>query len=316
MVRVFLVAMLVACGSGGSSSEPGGSSSVAASAAGTVVGVQGSVSASRAGATRTLKARDQVWPDDVIDTGADGSISIELAHNNALWSLEPGIKARVDESPAWKLDKQAASRPVDHATSSAGRHAEREAADTAVTADSEAPAEAAKGSPEVGHDPPPKPTTSPTTRPEPIRSAEPKPRTPEAKPETVTKPAPGGGANCDELSCTLDPSAACCAGRKAGKVEAPRSPPRTDEQEAPDRAAIKRGIDAIRPKLSACADKVQVKGVLKLTIVVGADGKASQITIKQSPDPKIDACVLAAAKTLQLPRSRSGVTFSYPIIFD
>jgi len=106
-----------------------------AAPAGKVVEVAGTVSATRNGATRTLAVADQVFSDETVDTGSDGSVTIELSHNHARWAMEPGQKKRVDESAAWKLAEQSGSAvAVDHATSAAGRNAERQAAETQATA--------------------------------------------------------------------------------------------------------------------------------------------------------------------------------------
>jgi len=106
-----------------------------AAPAGKVVEVAGTVSATRNGASRKLAVADQVFSDETVDTGSDGSVTIELSHNHARWAMEPGQKKRVDESAAWKLAEQTGSAvAVDHATSAAGRNAERTAAETQATA--------------------------------------------------------------------------------------------------------------------------------------------------------------------------------------
>jgi len=105
-----------------------------AASAGKVVELTGKVSASRGGAAaRPLAVADQVFPDDTIDTGADGSVTIELSHNHARWAMEPGQKKRVDESAAFKLAAQEQAGVVDHTTSAAGRNAERTAAENRAT---------------------------------------------------------------------------------------------------------------------------------------------------------------------------------------
>jgi len=106
-----------------------------AAPAGKVVEVAGTVSAMRNGASRKLVVADQVFSDETVDTGSDGSVTIELSHNHARWAMEPGQKKRVDESAAWKLAEQSGSAAaIDHATSAAGRNAERTAAETQATA--------------------------------------------------------------------------------------------------------------------------------------------------------------------------------------
>src|SRR3569623_1796458 len=100
--------------------------------AGTVVEVTGAVTV----AGKPLAKGATVAADDVIDTGADGHVQIVLAHNNATWDLGPNKHEKVSASLAWTLAKvDTPARPVDQDTSSAGRPAERSAADTEASAD-------------------------------------------------------------------------------------------------------------------------------------------------------------------------------------
>ncbi|MDQ3300458.1 MAG: hypothetical protein M3619_28095, partial [Myxococcota bacterium] len=102
-------------------------------AAGKVVEVSGKVDATRDGKPRPLAPGAEIFADDVIATGADGAVVIELFHNSARWSVESGRSTRVDASLAWGLSKQQAAAATEHATASAGRNAERAAADTGAT---------------------------------------------------------------------------------------------------------------------------------------------------------------------------------------
>ncbi len=143
MVRAVLVSVLAvaACkGDGGKGSDP----PAQGVAAGKVVEATGTVTASRDGKTRPLAAGNDVTGDDTVATGADGHVVIRLAHNNATWDLSANKSERVDKSLAWTLAKQdTPAATVDQATSAAGRHAERSAADTVATADTKAAAEPA-----------------------------------------------------------------------------------------------------------------------------------------------------------------------------
>ena len=87
---------------GGGSDAPAVQDGVAV---GKVVEVTRKVTATRGGQTRTLDARSEVSGDDVVETAADGRVTIVLAHNNATWALGPGKKSKVSESPAWALAK-------------------------------------------------------------------------------------------------------------------------------------------------------------------------------------------------------------------
>jgi len=287
MRRVLLVAMLVACGDKDTDPSPGISSAPAGDSSGTIRELTGKVTATRGSDTRTLTIGNPVTADDVIDTGADGSVVIELAHNNALWSLEAGIKARVDQSVAWKLSKQAAAKPVDHVTSSAGRHADRQAADTQVTATERPPANTRNDAVAAGG-------LEEARRPS-RQAVGPRPERPQkatvVPPSDPLKPSPPPPAPADPIS--------------------PDSP---SLQLTPDRDDITMAMRALNPKFKACAEKSAAKGSLKAQVKIGADGKVESVEIKQSVDPATDACVIRAIKPIVLPRSQQGITFSYPIV--
>ncbi|HUQ04614.1 MAG TPA: hypothetical protein VM261_19070 [Kofleriaceae bacterium] len=136
----------VACGGGGGS----GPKVVAGAPAGDVTEVTGTVTATREGKARPLAVGDVVSGDDVISTGTDGHVAIRLHHNLVPWTLGPGKTEQVSMSLAWKAPRatQTAAGPTGERSGAAGRHAEREAADTSATAGA-APAmtEAAKAEP-------------------------------------------------------------------------------------------------------------------------------------------------------------------------
>jgi len=312
---VALCVVMLACGGKDADpSQPVAENAAATSeSAGKVVELAGTVTATRAGATRTLAVGNPVHADDVIDTGGDGSVVIELFRNNARWSLEAGLTSRVDESVAWSLPMQEAAAPVDHATSAAGRHADRQAADTEVTADQSAEREKS-------------PETTPTA---PSRSAV---TTPPAKPQAPRPP--GGGAGGGEIGGgklgTIGSKGVGAGGGGggygAGNLEKKDAPDiganddlKTDSlrrapsnlPDAPSRQDITRVMSAAKQPIVACANGTQ--GVVRLTIKIAADGSVSSVEIVKSLDPDIDSCVMGVAKRLRFPASRNGLAFTYPI---
>ncbi|MCB9563422.1 MAG: hypothetical protein H6708_23730 [Kofleriaceae bacterium] len=95
-------------------------------AAGDVREVAGAVAAIRGDARRILAVGDEVSGDDVIETGADGQVVIELRHNGARWSLGPSQSRRVAESAAWNAPRQAGGAGgAGERTAAAGREGER-----------------------------------------------------------------------------------------------------------------------------------------------------------------------------------------------
>jgi hypothetical protein len=191
MLRV-LVAVMLAVAPACDKTADAPATQTSAGPVGTVVDVTGKVSATRGTATRSLAKGGEVFGDDVIETAADASIAIVLAHNNARWSLEPGMKERVDGSIAWKLERQELTKPVEHATSAAGREAEKRAAETkeSVSADT---AVDPMPSPDVEEVPkPPRVNRAPTETKEPKKDV-----------------AKDGGGGCDEVGCLVDDSRPC-----------------------------------------------------------------------------------------------------------
>ena len=255
-----------------------------ATAAGKVVEVTGKATATRNGTSRDLIAGADVFRDDTIDTGADGAITVELFHNNAMWSID-GRKARVDESAAWKLAKQEPSgKPVDHATSSAGRDAERQGAGTRVTApgavgtaenQSAAPpsADPAVGGNEKGggngrqdRGPAPK-----------IKS----PRAPQADtPKVESQNAQGPKASSDDGLSRPEP------------VMAPKAPLPPD---AP--AQVKSSVEGQRKELRACLGASTAPLTINIAL---ADGVAT-VKVIGLADAKARACVEAIVKKLPFP---------------
>ena len=113
-----------------SSNESPKVSASASATAGRVLAVAGQVTV----AGKQLAIGDSVGADDVIDTGTNGSVTIELAHNLARWELGPDKHVRVRESLAWKEPKRTAPvAQVEQDTLSAGRPAERSAATTVAS---------------------------------------------------------------------------------------------------------------------------------------------------------------------------------------
>jgi hypothetical protein len=101
----------------------------ATAAAGKVVEVSGAVTV----AGKPLHAGDTVASNDTIDTGADGAVVIELAHNHVRLDLGPNKHVRVDQSVAWSQPMKTDVADQSAPTTSAGRAAERSAADTSAS---------------------------------------------------------------------------------------------------------------------------------------------------------------------------------------
>lgn len=166
LLAILGLVVAVACGDGGDARPATGP-------AGKVLEVTGEVQAQRGEQILTLAAGDVVNAEDIVITAEDAAVRIALDHNQAIWSLEGGERRAIRESAAWTAPEQqggsALAGQTDDHTTAAGRHAEREAAETRSTAATEdSPAAAAApgaapaepeptAEPEVAQDPPPPP---------------------------------------------------------------------------------------------------------------------------------------------------------------
>lgn len=134
MLRTLLVGILAVTAAAACSSKGELPAAQPGVAAGKVVELTGTVTATRGTQVRTLAAGGEISSDDVIDTAAESRVVILVAHNNARWDLGPNKHGKVDESLAWTAAKQ--ERPataVIEESSTAGAHAEKTAATTGTT---------------------------------------------------------------------------------------------------------------------------------------------------------------------------------------
>ena len=122
--------------------------------------------------------------------------------------------------------------------------------------------------------------------------------------------------DCDEVSCVLVNKGACCAKfRKPGMPIPREDPPPSTLPETLDRASISSGIGAVKSRVSACASRSTAKGIVKVSIRVGADGTVNTVVVKQAPDPALGACVADQVRHAVFPATQLGGSFGYPFVF-
>ncbi len=325
-----LLGVVTACGSDGASRvevTPG-------APAGDIRAVAGTVMATRDGVARGLAVGDVVSGDDVIATGPDGDISIELRHNGAIWNLGAGLSRRVADAAAWNAPrKQHEGGATGDRSAAAGRHGEREAADTAATAvppgtttsTSGVTAEAEREDPvrETAAAPPPvgapeavgdnKSVIAPTDG---------KPRKATGKGKGSSRDAPakptggGGDDGCDEVSCLLAASSTgCCAMyRKGGGTAERKIASDADLPAALTAADIKAGMARIRAQVQACGAEGET-GVVKVQVVVSGGGQVTSVTVQETPGEALGKCVAKAVRRASFAKSAKGATFTFPFSF-
>jgi hypothetical protein len=253
-----------------------------------------------------------------------------------VWTLGAGQSRRVADAAAWNAPKKSGGGSTGERSTAAGRHAEREGADTAasvvapgakaestsaVTA-SGAPSDPAPAEPQSvmrrGDDAPEKETE--TAKAEEVAD---KPEPPDrSSKKSAKEPAKdvsggGGGGGCDEVACLLaDPAPACCNKYNRRKpADAPKGEGGSDLPEALGRTEVKEGIDKVRARALGCGDGTSVKGQVKVAVKVNPDGTVASVTVKETPDEALGACVAGVVKTATFARSQTGGSFTYPFSF-
>jgi len=139
------------------------------------------------------------------------------------------------------------------------------------------------------------------------------------KPDPTPKADPGGGS-CDEVSCVLNNyEGACCSKFKKGGSKpsggAPKPSGGGDLPDALDRAMISSGIAAVKARVTACGERSQAKGKVKVHVKVGGEGRVSNVSVESTPDPTLGACVSAAVQKASFAKTANGGSFSYPFVF-
>jgi hypothetical protein len=283
----FALALGVVTGACGSK-ESSGPAVVPGAAAGDVKEVTGTVTAQRGDEpARTLAVGDVVSGDDLIKTEANSSIVIELRHNGVRWSLAAQHAKRLGDSAAWKAPKREEGGATGERSTAAGRHAEREAADTAATAETAAvevntPAPAAAAEPVQPPEPVPPP--APKEDPAPREEVRDKPRRTADRP----KPASGGGGEIkadetiDDLRTQEKRAVEVEVTARLGNASTPDAKKVIAQQLGPLKACWQRAVEG----------GASGGGQFAVSLTVDADGKVTDV------DTKADAAVERAAGCL------------------
>jgi hypothetical protein len=292
MLRPWVAIAVVACGHG--------ESAPVSEHAGTVTEVAGKVTITHDNRARDARPQDVVEADDMIATGADGHVTIVLAKNDVSWQLGPGRHGRVSESVAWNLPQRDPNpKPSEQDTATAGRPAERSAANTEATA----PTTAANN-----ETAPPPPVAAPT----PQASPPPKPNTPTKAAATAhASDAKAAHLSQDaadmqkEMLDALDKSPAPAAPSSSPRSlddalkSTPNAPSSGGGEGAVDVGADRAAITSAKPALAKCFGDAKAP---KLTIRIDHDHKVTRIVAAGiTLDDATRACLL---------RVLSGISFS------
>jgi hypothetical protein len=212
MWRAALVGLIVTGATSCGSKTDDGPAIVAGAPVGTVVEVEGTVTANG----KPLAVGAAITADDLVETSDNGRIAIELAHNHVRWVLGANKREKARDSKAWRVAKaEGSAAAVDQIATSAGRDGERRAAETDVTTSAPAPASGSATRAPVPAEPTTPPVAAaPADRPSPPKIAAPK-RAESSPTGQGSAPAPGGapppvqpatGAPAGLLDRVMDPA--------------------------------------------------------------------------------------------------------------
>jgi TonB family protein len=125
---------------------------------------------------------------------------------------------------------------------------------------------------------------------------------PAQKPEPPPDP-------CDDAGCAADPTRKCCRGRRR-----PRDPDEREGRNTLDRSEIQRGMATVRGGVQSCGDRAGVKGLVRVRVSVAASGAVSNVSVVATPDPGVNACVVAAVKLARFAAPSRPSTFMFPFV--
>ena len=310
MLRAVLLGILTISAAAACSKKADAPAAAVGAAAGKVVEIAGKVDATREGKTRTLALGAEVFRDDQIATSADATVTIELFHNNAKWSVVSNKQARVDASLAWGLDKQEASKAVEHNSAAAGRNAERSAADTASTTTAMAE-EAKPGAMQA----PTAPITESAPAAEPVTP--PVARGGKGAPSKNAAPTGGAPAPGAAVPPPPPPPPPPAKSRKAETMSSDDAPQKDAElKQAPDKAAVvitpQQMAERQRPAFQKCLDPQAPK--VTITIKVRMNKTTVSLAGPGNITDKVRSCVDAVAQKIEWPVK--GSTFEVVLKLD
>jgi TonB family protein len=245
--------------------------------AGVVLEVSGAVTAQSPGQSkaRALRPGAELVAGDVIATEESASLRARLYHNRAVLVLAGGKMLALKDSPAWTATPAAGS-PLEGAV------------------DSDTTSVAGRHAENQGAD-------TATTGARPSEPAAIKPDTPEpVKPDPDPQPP-------------AEPRKPAPDGEDWGTIGETGSLAKDD---------VQKGMRELAPLLDACW-KQQPEGAAvefryRLRVSVRPDGSVKAVEIDEaegSPPAQVTRCVVEAVKKVSFPRSKRGVTFTYPVQF-
>jgi molybdenum cofactor biosynthesis protein B len=179
--------------------------------------------------------------------------------------------------------------------------------ETAPTSVAAEPAAPVKPTPRIARQTPKPPPSDPA----PSATPPSEPATEAKVPEPPTPPS--ADPTCDEVSCVLEKYARPCCQRY--RPADPGFKPKSSVPDELDRSMVLAGVEKVKPGVIACGEKLPAKGIVKLSIAVAADGHVQEVSVKDTPDQALGACVVKAMQRAKFGTTVNGGTFTYPFAF-
>jgi hypothetical protein len=82
-----------------------------------------------------------------------------------------------------------------------------------------------------------------------------------------------------------------------------------------DRAMISEAVANVKADIVACGVRSATRGQVKVAVTVGSGGRVSSVFVKSAPDSVLGECVSAAMQNATFPKTKSGGSFTYPVVF-
>jgi predicted Zn finger-like uncharacterized protein len=122
------------------------------------------------------------------------------------------------------------------------------------------------------------------------------------KPDTSSK----GG--CDEITCLVDSSKACC--RKSGRASGGNSGGNSNLPDRPTKAQVRSGMGRVSGTVKSCGKRSGFSGKVRVRIRISGSGRVSSANASGGPGA-VNSCVSRAVKGARFPKTQSGLSFTY-----
>lgn len=135
---------------------------------------------------------------------------------------------------------------------------------------------------------------------------------PEQEPPTAP---PITDSDCDEVACVLHKyNRPCCEKYRPAQSDiAPRAAGGLPTEL--DKAAVRSGIEKVKPAVVACGEKNGDKGTVRIAMKVKPDGSVADASVASAPSDALGSCVASALGKAQFAKTVNGGTFTYPFAF-